>query len=366
MHHGRPGFLGSPLTPEIVWPRGPDLRTVGAMKVDTVLTKDFAALVPDALARGRDGYDALWVSEAQHEPFLQCLEVARAVPEAQVGTAIAIAFARSPMTLANAGYDLARYTDGRFILGLGSQIKPHIERRFSMPWSRPASRMRELILALRAIWASWQDRTPLDFQGEFYRHTLMTPNFTPPSHEAGPPPVFLAAVGERMTETAGEVADGLLIHPFTSGRYLREVTLPALDRGAAKAGRSRPQLGGLAFVASGRDDAELDTAIDGIRTRIAFYASTPAYRPVLDMHGWGELQPRFQAMTRQGRWDEMGALVTDEMVDEFAVVGRPDEAGRALAARYGGIADRLSPNMPYQHAPETTRAVADALRAATS
>jgi len=335
------------------------------VKIDALLTKDFAALVPDARARARDGYDALWVSEAQHEPFLQCLEVARAAPDVQVGTAIAIAFARSPMILANAGYDLARYTGGRFLLGLGPQIRPHIERRYSMPWSRPAARMRELVLALRAIWASWHDGAPLDFRGEFYNHTLMTPNFSPPRHDAGPPPIYLGGVGERMTEVAGEVADGFLIHQLTTERFLREVTLPALDRGAARAGRARPQLGGLVFVAAGRDDAELDAAVAGVRYRIAFYASTPAYKPVLDLHGWGELQPRFRELTRQGRWDEMGALVPDEVLHEFTVIGRPDEAGRALAAKYAGIADRVTLSMPYEHSPETTREVADAVRAAS-
>jgi probable F420-dependent oxidoreductase len=332
------------------------------MKVDALLTKDFTALVPDALARAQDGYDALWVSEAQHEPFLQCLEVARAAPGVQVGTAIAIAFARSPMTLANAGYDLARYTNGRFLLGLGPQIKPHIERRFSMPWSRPAARMRELVLALRAIWSSWHDGTPLDFRGEFYNHTLMTPNFSPPRHDAGPPPVYLGGVGERMTETAGEVADGFLIHQLTSERFLRETTLPALDRGAARAGRPRPELGGLVFVATGRDDAELDAAIASVRYRIAFYASTPAYKPVLDMHGWSDLQAQFHGMTRQGRWDEMAALVSDDVLHTFAAVGRPDEAGRALASKYAGIADRLTLSMPYEHSPATAHEVAHALR----
>jgi probable F420-dependent oxidoreductase len=335
------------------------------MKVDALVTKDVADLVPDATALGRDGYDAVWVAENQHDPFLQALEVARAAPGALVGTSIAIAFARSPMTLANSGYDLARYTGGRFILGLGPQIRPHIERRFSMPWSHPARRMREMVLALRAIWACWHDGAALDFRGEFYTHTLMTPNFTPPRHSFGPPPVYLAGVGELLTEVAGEVADGFLMHSFTTTRFLREVTLPALARGRAKADevRARPVVGGLAFVATGRDEAELAAAVEGVRYRIAFYASTPAYRQVLDLHGWGELQPRLNAMTKQGRWDEMAALVPDEVLHEFAVVGAPGEAGRALAAKYAGIADRLTLSMPYQHAAEAKLAVAAALRA---
>jgi probable F420-dependent oxidoreductase len=321
------------------------------MKVDALLGKDIATLVPEAAARARDGYDALWVAEAQYDPFLQCLEVARAAPGVQIGTAIAVAFARSPMTLA-----------------LGPQIKPHIERRFSMPWSHPARRMRELVLAVKAIWACWQDGLPLDFHGEFYTHTLMTPNFAPPAHSAGPPPIYLAGVGERMTEIAGEVADGYLMHQFTTGRYLREVTLPALDRGRARADadRSRPEIGGLVFVAAGRDNAELDTAIAGVRYRIAFYGSTPAYKPVLELHGWGDLQPQLDAMTKQGRWKEMAALVPDEVLYELAAVGTPEQAGRALAAKYGSIADRVTLDMPYKHDPEIKLAVARALRAATS
>jgi probable F420-dependent oxidoreductase len=329
------------------------------MKVDALLGKDIAALVPEAAARAREGFDALWLAEAQYDPFLQCLEVARAAPGSQIGTAIAVAFARSPMTLANVGYDLARYTDGRFILGLGPQIKPHIDRRFSMPWSHPARRMRELVLAIQAIWACWQDGTPLDFHGEFYTHTLMTPNFAPPPHSAGPPPIYLAGVGERMTEIAGEVADG---------RYLREVTLPALERGRARADadRSRPEVGGLVFVAAGRDDAELDTAIAGVRYRIAFYGSTPAYKPVLEMHGWGDLQPQLNALAKQGRWREMADLVPDEVLHELAAVGTPEQAARALAVKYGPVADRVTLDMPYKHHPETKLAVAQALRAATS
>lgn len=338
------------------------------MKVDALLTKDIAALIPEATARARDGYDGLWLVEAQYDPFLQCLEVARAAPGVQIGTAIAVAFARSPMTLANTGYDLARYTDGLFILGLGPQNKPHIERRFSMPWSHPAPRMRELVLALRAIWACWHEGAPLDFRGEFYTHTLMTPNFAPPAHPAGPPPVYLAGVGERMTEVAGEVADGFLMHQFMTGRYLREVTVPALDRGRAKADsdRCRPEIGGLVFVATGRDDAELDTAIAAVKYRIAFYGSTPAYKPVLDLHGWGDLQPQLNAMTKQGRWDEMAAVVPNEVVHELAAVGTPEEAGRKLAVKYGGIADRVTLDMPYKHDPDTALAVVNAVRASTA
>jgi probable F420-dependent oxidoreductase len=332
------------------------------MLVDAALTKDLDALEQDAAASARAGYDGLWVGEAQHDPFLLSLLVSRAAPDAQVGTSIAIAFGRSPLTLAHSGYDLARYTGGRFILGLGSQIRPHIERRFSMPWSAPARRMRELILALRAIWATWHDGAPLRFEGEFYRHTLMTPNFTPPRHDAGPPPVYLAGVGERMTEVAGEVADGFLGHPFSSPDFLREVTLPALDRGRSRSGRARPAVCGFVFVAAGRDDAELSAAIDVIKYRIAFYGSTPAYKPVLDLHGRGDLQPRLNSMSKQGRWDEMAAVIPDELLHELAVVGSPAECGTALRERYTGLIDRVTLNMPYPHDPEVRLGVAREVR----
>ena len=196
------------------------------MKIDATLTKDVDRTREAAAELEAAGYDGLWVGETKHDPFLESLQAADATERVTIGTAVAIAFGRSPMTLASTGFDLARYTRGRFVLGLGSQVKPHIERRFSMPWSHPAPRMRELVLAMRAIWRTWQEGEPLDFRGDFYTHTLMTPFFSPPPHEWGPPPVYLAGVGERMTETAGEVGDGFFFHPFTTDRYLREVTLP--------------------------------------------------------------------------------------------------------------------------------------------
>ncbi|HZZ50918.1 MAG TPA: TIGR03617 family F420-dependent LLM class oxidoreductase [Pseudonocardia sp.] len=336
------------------------------MFVDSVLTKDVEKLTSDAVLCGQAGFDALWVTESQHDSFLQSLLVANTVPDVSVGTAVAIAFARTPMTLAYSGYDLARYTGGRFILGLGPQIKPHIERRFSMPWSQPAKRMRELIYALRAIWSSWQHNSPLKFEGEFYTHTLMTPNFTPPAHPHGPPPVYLAGVGELMTEVAGEVADGFLGHSFTTERFVREVTLPALDRGWDRGSqdRARPVISGMPFVATGNNTAELDAAIAGIRTRIAFYGSTPAYKKVLDLHGWGEMHARLNTMTKQGRWDEIAAVVPDEVVEEFTVIGSPSEVGKTLVTRYCGLYDRLTFNMPYPHEPGIKADLARAVRSA--
>jgi probable F420-dependent oxidoreductase len=312
------------------------------------------------------GYDGIITAETAHDPFLQLVIAAEHTERVELATGIAVAFARNPMTLANLGHDLQTYSGGRAIVGLGSQIKPHIEKRFSMEWSHPAPRMRELILAMRAIWACWNDGAPLDFRGEFYRHTLMTPFFNPGPTGHGPPKVFLAAVGERMTEVAGEVADGILIHGFTTERYVREVTLPAVARGLAKAGRSREQfeVSGPLFVVTGATDEEIEKAKTATRQQIAFYGSTPAYRGVLDLHGWGELQPELNALSKQGKWVEMGTLIDDEMLSTFAVVAAPEGVGRELANRYGGIVDRCSFYAPYRSDPAQWRAVIADLKSA--
>jgi probable F420-dependent oxidoreductase len=270
------------------------------------------------------------------------------------------------MTLANLGHDLQTYSQGRAIVGLGSQIKPHIEKRFSMPWSQPAKRMREMILAMRAIWACWNDGEKLDFRGEFYRHTLMTPFFNPGPTGYGPPKVFLAAVGEHMTEVAGEVADGILIHGFTTERYVREVTLPAIGRGLAKAGRSRDgfEVSGPLFVVTGTDDASFAEAAKATRQQIAFYGSTPAYRGVLELHGWGDLQTELNALSKQGEWVKMGELIDDEMLQTFAVVAEPEAVGAELRRRYTGIVDRCSFYAPYRSDPDRWSRVIEDLKAA--
>jgi len=305
------------------------------------------------------GYDGIQTAETSHDPFLQLVIAAEHTEHVELATGIAVAFARNPMTLANLGHDLQTYSAGRAIVGLGSQIKPHIEKRFSMEWSHPARRMREMILAMRAIWACWNDGAPLDFKGEFYRHTLMTPFFNPGPTGHGPPKVFLAAVGEHMTEVAGEVADGILIHGFTTERYVREVTMPAIERGLAKAGRSREgfEVSGPLFVVTGSTAAEIEKAKTATRQQIAFYGSTPNYRGVLELHGWGELQPELNSLSKQGKWVEMGALIDDEMLSTFAVVASPEGVGEELAKRYGGIVDRCSFYAPYRSDPAQWRAV---------
>jgi probable F420-dependent oxidoreductase len=289
-----------------------------------------------------------------HDPFLPLAIAAEHTETLELGTGIAVAFARNPMTLANIGYDLQSYSQGRFRLGLGSQIKAHIEKRFSMPWSHPAPRMRELILATRAIWDCWNDGTPLDFHGEFYRHTLMTPFFVPGPNPYGNPKISLAAVGTHMTEVAAEVADGIILHAFTTERYVREVTLPALERGFAKGGKSREdfEISGPLFIVSGADEEQFEKAKQGTKQQIAFYGSTPAYRGVLELHGWGDLQDDLNRLSKQGEWVAMGDLITDDILDAFAIVGEPEDIPKAMLARYGGIVDRLSFYAPYQSDPD--------------
>lgn len=313
------------------------------------------------------GYAGVWASEADHDPFLPLLTAGLATGRLQVGTAIAVAFARSPMTLAMTAHDLQRYTRGRFVLGLGSQVRPHVERRFSMPWSPPVERMREYVAALRAIWAAWQDGTPLRFRGEHYRHTLMTPMFSPPAHEWGAPPVHLAAVGPGMTRLAGEIADGLLAHGFTTARYLRERTLPLLAEGLAAAGRSRTEVtvSMPGFVVTGRTAAERMAAAAAVRATIAFYGSTPAYRPVLELHGWESLADELHALSvgrREDRWTAMRDLVDDEVLGTFAVVGEPDEVGPAVRARFDGLVDRFSVYASYPAPLDLWGPLADAFR----
>jgi probable F420-dependent oxidoreductase len=319
------------------------------MKLDTGFAIDATdiASVGKAAADAEDrGYDGLWLGEVSRDPFLPLMLAAASTTRAELGTGIAIAFARSPMTLAQTAHDLQTYARGRFVLGLGSQIKAHVTRRFSMPWSHPAPRMREYVLALQAIWASWNDGVPLKFEGEFYRHTLMTPNFNPGPTGYGPPRVMLAGVNEHMTTVAGEVADGFIAHAFTTEPYVREVTIPALDRGLAMAGRQRSdvELKIGTFLVTGRDEAELDAARTVARRQIAFYASTPAYRPVLELHGWGPLQETLHALSLRGEWEEMGRQIDDDVLDAFAVVADRDALPAAIARRWTGVADRLSVN----------------------
>ena len=317
---------------------------VSAMKLDAGIGGIESAAKRAAEAE-KAGYSGVFTAETGSDPFLPLLLAGEATERVDLVTAIAVAFARSPMTTAATANDIHRASGGRMVLGLGSQIKPHIERRFSMPWSSPAARMREFISALHAIWDCWNEGTKLDFRGDFYSHTLMTPFFSPGPNPHGRPKVFLAAVGDLMTQVAGEVTDGLLVHPFTTERYLREVSQPAVEKGAAKAGRSLDgfDLVGPVFVVTGNTAEEKQAADGFVRGQIAFYGSTPAYKGVLDLHGWGDLQPELNALSKQGKWVEMSGLIDDEVLNTFAVVADdPADVGPELKKRFGDILTRVS------------------------
>ena len=290
------------------------------------------------------GYDGAFTYETRHDPFLPLALAADRTDTLRLGTAVAIAFARTPMLLASIAYDLQDLSGGRFVLGLGTQVRPHIERRFSMPWSRPVARMRELVLAIRAIWDAWEGIAPLDFRGEFYTHTLMPPAFDPGPGRAGRAAIHIGGVGPQMAAVAAEVGDGILVHPFSTHASLRELTMPAVELGLGRSGRDRSDLEVVvvAMIATGRDGPELDRAVEVVRGQIAFYASTPAYAAVLDCHGWEGLHPRLNALSKEGRWADMAALVPDELLESVAVVGRRDEIAALVRAKVDGVADSVS------------------------
>lgn len=329
------------------------------MKVDSGIGFDPDGMAAQAVKAEQAGYDGIWSAETSHDPFLPIAVGAAATEKLEFGTGITVAFARNPMTLAVVANDLQLLTKGRFMLGMGSQIKPHITKRFSMPWSHPAPRMRELVLAIRAIWKTWETGEPLAFRGEFYTHTLMTPFFDPGPNPHGNPKILLAGVGEHMTEVAGEVADGFLVHAFSTERYLREVSLPALEQGAGKVGKTRLDLtvSYPGFVATGSDEQSMEAAITGVRQQIAFYGSTPAYRPVLELHGWGDLQSELNTLSKRGEWVKMGELIDDDVLNAFAVVEPPDKVAPELRNRFEGIIDRFSFYAPYKVDPEVWKDV---------
>ena len=283
------------------------------------------------------GFDALWTSETQHDPFLPLALAAAHTQRIQLGTAVAIAFARSPTVLAHTAWDLAKLSGGRFILGLGTQVKAHIERRFGMSWGPPVTRLREFIQTLRAVWECWQNGTRLNVRGEHYKLTLMTPFFSPPPIEHPRIPIYIAGVGAPLCRLAGEVADGFVVHPYHTPKYLAEIIRPSIAEGAKKAGRSAGDVAvsGTVFVAL--DQAEREA----IRAQISFYASTPSYRPVLEFHGWSAVGEKLSALAARGQWGEMSALVGDEMLEAFAVVAGWDTLAEQVAARYAGLVDRI-------------------------
>jgi len=298
------------------------------------------------------GYDGAFSFEAKHDPFLPLVSAAETTRALQLGTAVAIAFARNPMNLADLAYGIQSVSEGRFILGLGSQIRPHIQNRFSMPWSSPAKRMREIVLAIKAIFARWEGLAELDFRGEFYRHTLMIPAFDPGPNPFGPPPVYVGGFGPLMTEMAGEVADGFFGHPFNTRKSLETVTLPAIERGLEKSGRTRSDMDLIfaTMVVTADTEEGFERSKLAARKHLAFYGSTPAYRPTLDCHGWGDLHVELNRMSKENRWDEMSDLIDDEVLEAIAVVGPRNEIAGKLNTRLEAIADGVS--LTHNRAPD--------------
>src|SRR5210317_1243940 len=315
------------------------------MKIDSSLMFEPVKVKTMAPQIEAAGFDGAYTFEGQSDPFISIAAAAMTTQKMELMTSIAVAFARNPMSLAYLGNDLQNLSNGRFILGLGAQIKPHIERRFSMPWSKPASRMREMVQAIRAIWDCWENGEKLNFEGEFYNHTLMTPMFVPPTSEHGMPPIYIAGVGPVMTEVAAEVGDGYFLHPFNTGKSMDELSLAAIDRGLGKAGKSREDYSVSAQVitATGLDEESMQAAVFSAKNQIAFYASTPAYLPVLACHGWEALQEEANKLTREGNWTELTRLIDDDILNTFAVVGTPAEVAAQIATRFKGRVDRISP-----------------------
>lgn len=311
--------------------------------MDVALSGPLAEAAAEARAAERAGFGGVWASELGRDPLLACAAAAGATERIDVGTAVVVAFGRSPMTVATAAWELAGASGGRFVLGLGSQIRPHVEKRYSMPWGNPIARMRDYVHALNDIWAAWRTGGRLRHRSEHYTHTLMTPAFTPPHHKHAIP-IALAAVGPGMTALAGEAADGLLVHPFTNPAYFDATTAPALERGLARSSRSRHDLWTqcAAFVVF-EGEADTERVVEETRRAIAFYGSTPSYRGVLEAIGRGDLHSTLHGLSRGGRWDEMKALVDDELLEAFAVRCRLADARAALKERWGGRLDRVAP-----------------------
>ncbi|MBT4521174.1 MAG: TIGR03617 family F420-dependent LLM class oxidoreductase [Halieaceae bacterium] len=296
------------------------------------------------------GFDGLLVAEMAHDPFLPLALAAHETSSIELRTSIAVALARNPMNMANIGHDLNAYSQGRFTLGLGSQIKPHISKRFNMPWHGPAKQMREFIEATRAIWNCWYDGERLEYSGDCYSYRLMTPEFTPTNTEHGRPKILMAAVGPLMTQTAAAVADGIIVHAFCSEQHFKEVMLPQLETDLAANGRSVEdfEIQFPVFVAQGETEEELEKSKMGIKYRLGFYASTPAYKTVLDTHGWGDLQPRLNRLTKDGKWEQLPREIPDEMLYAFAAVGGPLEVAQQLKDRFGGLVDRVALEAHYK------------------
>ena len=327
------------------------------MKFEATIMPEKLNDIPELAKQIEDlGFETFWTPETNHNPFLPLSLAAYATSKMELGTAIAVAFPRSPMTTAYVAWDLAQQSNGRFILGLGTQIKAHIVRRFSTEWGSPGPRLRDYILAMRAIWHSWQNNEQLKYEGEFYKHTLMSPFFQPPPIEHPNIPVYIAGVNEYLTQLSGEIADGFHAHPFSTPSYLKNVIMKNIETGATKAGRSLDDVDITCsiFVAAGNTQEEIDNAKILAKSQVAFYASTPSYKAVLEHHGIGDLQPKLRELTREGKWAEMYEHVPDEFFDQMCVSGSFEDIPHIVKERYDGILDRVSYYIPYVPGENTT------------
>jgi len=320
------------------------------MKMDVEIAVDSPSEA-GALSRKAEqyGFDCVWVNETKHDPFVQLAVAAAETQRIMVGTSIALAFTRSPTTLAYTAWDLQSLSSGRMILGLGSQVKGHIERRFGFKWEPPVSKMRDVVRAIRSVWESWQTGRKLDYKGRYFKLDLMTPFFSPGPIEGPRIPVYIAGVNKLMCSLAGELGDGLHVHPLHTVRYLREVVHPALERGVKKARRRREDVSVAAsvFAAVGNTQSEIRDVREGYREQMAFYASTKTYRRLMELHGWGDICDRLHVLSMRGEWVRMAGEVTDEMLDQFVVEAGWDEIGRELKKRYAGLADRVRLYLPF-------------------
>ncbi len=332
------------------------------MKIDGALAMTVGGSGAEAASFEQIGLDGAWSFEGNHDPFIPLTLASQTTERIDLGTAIAVAFARTPMMAAHAAWDLQALTGGRFILGLGTQIKPHIEKRYGMPWSKPAARMKEYVEAVRAIWDCWTTGEPLNVRGDFYNHTLMPPFFSPGPLNVPAPKIYLAGVGPHLVRVTGAVADGFFVHPFHSVDFLNAETLPTLADGATSAGRDPASIdiACLTIVAMGSDEESLTEARTKAKAQLAFYGSTPAYVGVLDHHGYGDLQPELNTMSKQGRWREMTGLIDDELLDLLTVSGSPTEVGQAVASR-NRFADRTT--MMFYGPTPSPEAIAEAVSA---
>ena len=305
------------------------------------------------------GFAGLWVAEAAHNPFLPLIHAAFATERIKLGTAIAVAFPRSPMIMAQSAWDLAEQSQGRFILGLGTQIKPHITKRFSAKWGKPVTQLREYIESLRAIWHSFQTGEPLNYEGEYYNFSLLTPFFTPQPMDYPDIPIYIAGVNTGLAKLGGELCDGFHIHSFHTPTYLREVLIPAFNEGGQRDGRSVEDLSlsCAVFVVTGQNKAEIEESKIAIKSQIAFYASTPSYSKVLELHGWQDITPELNALLRRNRWNEMHTLISDEMLEHFAVIAPPDELPYKVRERYTGLLDRVGFYFPFEPSDESKRII---------